>query len=76
MKTFFEILARFIIAMTNIILLFIAEPQIGDVFPELGPYSLHITFVGIVVLTIWIVIPLADFMFGFTHRHETYVRSE
>lgn len=75
MKTFFEILARFIIALTNIILLFIAEPRIKDFFPELGPYSLHITFAGIVILIIWIAIPLSDLLFGYTHKHDMYVKA-
>jgi len=75
MRTFIEILARFIIGLTNIILLFFIEPRIHEVFPTLGPYSLHLVYTGVVILTLWIILPLVDLVFGYYHRHDMYVKA-
>ena len=74
MKTFVEILGRFIIAITNIILLLLSEPYIKDIIPEIAPYTVHIMYTCIVILGIWIIIPLIDLSYVYNHKHEMYIK--
>ena len=70
MRTILEILGRIIIGFSNIVLLVFAEPYIKNVLPVLAPYSMHIMYTLIVILGIWIINPLADFLYDRTHKHQ------
>lgn len=70
MRTIFEMFGRAIIGLTNVILLVLGEPYVKDMIPVLEPYSTYIIYTCIVILGVWIVNPFADFLYGYTHRHQ------
>ena len=69
MRTILEILGRGIIGFSNIVLLVLGEPYIKEVLPALGPYSIHIMYTGVIILGMWMINPLSDFLYS-SHKHQ------
>lgn len=62
MKTIIEVLARLIFVSINIALLMIAEPYFKEMFPLAARFSTHIIYTCIVIITLWIFVPLMDWL--------------
>jgi len=70
MKTFFEVLGRIVIATINVILLILAHPYMVESFPKVAPYSTYIIYALMVILGLWIMNPLAEYLSGHSHTHK------